>query len=111
MCTNSMSLAYILLEFPFHLNKTRKLIKHRTKLNSSTEASTSARRNIGKQSLQELRKTSLEYVLQCGEKPKDPSWNRTNDLTSTYNELVTIVNELPGVNLLFYKSGKIWCNR
>jgi polyhydroxyalkanoate synthesis regulator phasin len=62
-------------------------------------------------------------MLQCGEKPKDPTWNRmekyvlkslvdhlvengefTNetDLTSSY-ELVDIVNEIPDVNLLLHK--------
>ena len=81
--------------------------------NSSTATLTSAKRNRGKQSLQGLRKTSLEYMLLCGEKPKDPTWKRmekcvlkslydhlakngefTNDtdLTSSYNELVSIVN-------------------
>lgn len=100
---------------------------HGTKSDSTTETSTSQKRNRGKQSLQGLRKTSLEYMLQCGEKPKDPTWNRmekyvlkslvdhlvengefTNetDLTSSYNELVDIVNEIPDVNLLLHKKSK-----
>ena len=66
-------------------------------------------------------------MLHRGEKPKDPTWNRmekyvlkslydhlakngefTNDtdLTSSYNELVSIVNELPGVNLLLHEKSK-----
>ncbi len=93
----------------------------------TTQTSTSTKRIRGKQSLQGLRKTSLEYMLQCGEKPKDPTWNRmekyvlqslanhlvengefTNetDLTSSYNELVDLVNEIPGVNLLLHKKNK-----
>ena len=49
---------------------------HRARSDSSTETSTSKKRNHGKQSLQGLRKTSLEYMLQSNEKPKDPTWNR-----------------------------------
>ena len=49
---------------------------HGARSNSTTETSTSTKRNRGKQSLQGLRKTSLEYMLQCGEKPKDTTRNR-----------------------------------
>ena len=80
-----------------------------------------------KHSLQGLRKTSLDYMIECGENPKDPNWNtmekyvlkslvdhiiekggalNEDDITPLYNELVDIVKELPGVNLLLSKKGK-----
>lgn len=67
-----------------------------------------------------LRNTSLQYMLQCGEKPKDPNWNsmekcvlkslvdkviekgevlNESAITSWYNELVEIVKGLPGINI------------